>query len=258
MNCSLSKNIDGTEFDIRPTSDDKIVIMHNATVNGTTNSKGKISDLTLEELRQLRYKTQFADQFLQRLFNVANRDRYFFKQYCKLGKQSSEIALFETVMKNFDRNKHMLIELKGKVDEYSKQKQQTFEDNIVGILEENDYKNRNLTLESYNFEALFRIKDRLPDLKVIALVNRFGNLQPLNMDFDGVSLEYVLINKQVVEQVIKNNMMLYSWDDKTPIPHYKKISGLANEYKSEIISGKLPLYIINDFPEKAKEYVKIK
>ena len=29
MNCSLSKNIDGTEFDIRPTSDDKIVIMHN-------------------------------------------------------------------------------------------------------------------------------------------------------------------------------------------------------------------------------------
>lgn len=258
MNCSLSKNIDGTEFDIRPTSDDKIVIMHNATVNGTTNSKGKISDLTLEELRQLRYKTQFADQFLQRLFNVANRDRYFFKQYCKLGKQSSEIALFETVMKNFDRNKHMLIEIKGKVDEYSKQKQQTFEDNIVGILEENDYKNRNLTLESYNYEALFRIKDRLPDLKVIALVNRFGNLQPLNMGFDGVSLEYVLINEQVVEQVIKNNMMLYSWDDKTPIPHYKKISGLASEYKSEIISGKLPLYIINDFPEKAKEYVKIK
>ena len=61
LDCSRNNNIDGTEFDIRPTKDDKIVIMHNATVNGTTSSKGRIQDLTLEELKKLRFTTQVAD-----------------------------------------------------------------------------------------------------------------------------------------------------------------------------------------------------
>ena len=73
LNCSINDNIDGTEFDIRPTKDNKIVIMHNANVNGTTSSKGRIQDLTLEELKQLRFTTQAVDQFLQRLFTKIGR-----------------------------------------------------------------------------------------------------------------------------------------------------------------------------------------
>lgn len=258
MDCSISNNIDGAEFDIRPTKDDKIVIMHNSTVNGTTNSKGRIQDLTLEQLLQLKYKTQFVDQFLQKLFNIANKDSYFYKQYCKLGEQSSQIVLFETIMRDYSKNKHMLIELKGKLGEYSIKKQQIFEDNIINILEQFDYKNRNLTIESYNFDALFRIKNKLPDIKIIALINKFGNLEPLNMDFDGVSLEYNLLNEKVIETIIKNNMILYSWDDKKTIFHYNRINSLASKYEREIENGSLPLYIINDFPEKAKEYIKSK
>lgn len=256
LDCSKNENIDGTEFDIRPTKDEKIVIMHNATVNGTTSSKGRIQDLTLEELKKLRFKTQSADQFLQRLFNVFNKDKYFYNQYCNLGKQSSEIALFDEIMKNYSSNKHMLIELKGKIAEYSKSKQRYFEDNIVDILKQYDYKNRDLALEGYNFEALFRIKEKLPDLKVIALINKNGSLKPLDMEFDGVSLEYVLLNESVVEKVIKNKLVLYSWDDKQPISHYKKINEMVSRYDSEIESEEFPLYVINDFPEKAKQYIK--
>lgn len=256
LDCSNNVNIDGTEFDIRPTKDDKIVIMHNATVNGTTSSKGRIQDLTLEELKKLRFQTQAVDQFLQKLFNVFNKNQYFYNQYCYLGKQSSEIALFDEVMQKYNPSKHMLIELKGKIEEYSSSKQKYFEDNIVDILKQYDYKNRDLALEGYNFEALFRIKEKLPDLKIIALINKNGNLKPLDMEFDGVSLEYVLLNESVVEKVIKNKLVLYSWDDKRPVNHYKTINEMIFRYGSAIESGELPLYLINDFPEKAKQYIR--
>ena len=256
MSCSNTPEIDGTEFDIRPTKDDEIVIMHNATVNGTTNSKGRIQDLTLEELKKLRFTTQFVDQLLQKGFNILNSDRYFFEQYCRLGKRSSNIALFENVMGEYSPKKHMLIELKGKVDEYPINKQQRFEENIIEILKEYDYQNRDLTLESYNLDALFRIKEKLPDLRVIALINKYGSLKPLDMGFDGVSLEHVLINEKVIQKVIDNKMMLYSWDDKKPISHYNKINNIINNFEKEIVSGELPLYVINDFPEKARQYIK--
>lgn len=256
MSCSDSKDIDGTEFDIRPTADNKIVIMHNATINGTTNSKGRIQDLTLEELKQYRFKTQLADQVVQRTLNIFNKDRYFFNQYCSLGKQSSNIALFEQIMHDYSKDKHMLIELKGKLGEYSDLKQQIFEDNIVNILKEADYQNRDLTLEGYNFDALFRIKNKLPDLRIIALINSRGSLKPLDMDFDGVSLEYPLINKKVVEKIMEKKMILYSWDDKIPMKHYAKVSNIISTFEKEIENGELPLYIINDFPEKARQYIK--
>lgn len=256
MSCSNTPEIDGTEFDIRPTKDDEIVIMHNATVNGTTNAKGRIQDLTLEELKKLRFTTQFVDQLLQKGFNFLSADRYFYEQYCRLGKRSSEIALFEDVMREYSPKKHMLIELKGKVDEYSSTKQRRFEEKIIDILKEYDYKNRDLTLESYNFEALFRIKDKLPDLRVVALINKSGSLKPLDMDFDGVSLEYVWLNDTVIQKIMDKGMMLYSWDDKRPIYHYIQINNIANKFQREIESGELPLYVINDFPEKAKQYIK--
>ncbi len=36
--------------------DDSLVIMHDATVDRTTNGKGAVADLTFEELRKLRLK----------------------------------------------------------------------------------------------------------------------------------------------------------------------------------------------------------
>lgn len=256
IDCSNNVNIDGTEFDIRPTKDNKIVVMHNENVNGTTSSKGRIQDLTLEELKKLRFKTQTVDQFLQKLFNIFNRDKYFYEQYCRLGKQNSKIVLFSKIMESYSPNKHMLIELKGQIAEYSNSKQRYFEDNIVDILKQYDYQNRDLALESYNLDALFRIKEKLPDLKIIALINKNGNLKPLDMPFDGVSLEYNLLNMTSVEKVMKNNMVLYSWDDKRPIAHYNTINEMVFRYGNEIESGELPLYVINDFPEKARQYIK--
>nr|WP_302848334.1 glycerophosphodiester phosphodiesterase family protein [Maribacter dokdonensis] len=44
------------ELDIRVTKDDKLVVMHDRTVDRTTNGSGKVEQLTLEEIRSLRLK----------------------------------------------------------------------------------------------------------------------------------------------------------------------------------------------------------
>ena len=50
---AIDLNVDQLEIDIRVTKDDQLVIIHDATVDRTTNGTGKVCDYTLEELRRL-------------------------------------------------------------------------------------------------------------------------------------------------------------------------------------------------------------
>jgi glycerophosphoryl diester phosphodiesterase len=44
---------DGSEFDVYPSSDNALVVMHDGSVDRTTNGKGKITELTLAEIKKL-------------------------------------------------------------------------------------------------------------------------------------------------------------------------------------------------------------
>lgn len=50
----IKNGVDYVEIDLRTTKDSMLVIMHDATVDRMTNGKGKISDLTYAEVRQLK------------------------------------------------------------------------------------------------------------------------------------------------------------------------------------------------------------
>ena len=54
-NC-IEMGVDMIEIDVRKTKDNELVIIHDATVDRTTNGKGKVSDLTLEEVKKLRLR----------------------------------------------------------------------------------------------------------------------------------------------------------------------------------------------------------
>jgi glycerophosphoryl diester phosphodiesterase len=53
---SIALGIDVIEADVRHTKDDSLVIMHDATVDRMTNGKGRVDELTFEEVRKLRLK----------------------------------------------------------------------------------------------------------------------------------------------------------------------------------------------------------
>ncbi|MYL46716.1 glycerophosphodiester phosphodiesterase [Virgibacillus halodenitrificans] len=55
--------VDGIELDVQLTKDNQIVVIHDSTVNRTTNGIGKVKDYTLEEIKQLDNGSWFAPEF---------------------------------------------------------------------------------------------------------------------------------------------------------------------------------------------------
>ena len=57
----IDQGIDIVEVDVQETKDGKFVLMHDPTVNRTTNRKGKVSDYLFSEITQMRLKDRFGD-----------------------------------------------------------------------------------------------------------------------------------------------------------------------------------------------------
>ena len=55
-NC-IKTEFDAIEVDVRMTKDSVLVIMHDETINRTTTGRGKVSDLTLAEIKEYKLKT---------------------------------------------------------------------------------------------------------------------------------------------------------------------------------------------------------
>jgi glycerophosphoryl diester phosphodiesterase len=53
----------GFELDVRRTRDGRLVVLHDATLDRTTNGTGKAADLTLEEVRKFDAGTKHSDKF---------------------------------------------------------------------------------------------------------------------------------------------------------------------------------------------------
>ncbi|GAA4837074.1 hypothetical protein GCM10023310_13210 [Paenibacillus vulneris] len=60
---AIELGVDMLEFDLRFSKDKAVVVIHDATVDRTTNGKGKVSDYTLEELKQLDAGGWFGNLF---------------------------------------------------------------------------------------------------------------------------------------------------------------------------------------------------
>lgn len=62
INKAIDNHVDGFECDVRKTADGVLVLMHDATVDRTTNGTGAVSDMSYESLRTLRLKMYGTDE----------------------------------------------------------------------------------------------------------------------------------------------------------------------------------------------------
>jgi glycerophosphoryl diester phosphodiesterase len=60
---AVNMGVQQIEFDVHSTKDGKMIVMHDATVDRTTNGKGKILDLTFDEIRALDAGSKFDKKF---------------------------------------------------------------------------------------------------------------------------------------------------------------------------------------------------
>ena len=133
---ALEEGVDGIENDVQLSKDGHIVIMHDESVDRTTNGKGWVKDLTLAELKELDASEKFGSQFgVQRVPTL--------REYLELVKD-------QPVITN--------IEMKTGVFEYLEMEQM-----LVDMLREYKVEDRVL-ITSFNHFTIMRMKERAPEI----------------------------------------------------------------------------------------------
>lgn len=198
FNAFNNKNIYGVEFDIRLTKDNKIVIIHDKTINRTSNGIGIVENMTLKELQK---------------YNFGSKNFY------------QTIPTLEKILE-INTNKIFLIEIK--VSNNSK----LFSKILLDILDK--YKTQKIYLMSFNKEILNIIKNNNVNFN-IGLIYLTNNIKSYRYNF--YVLYDNLINNTIINSLINRNKEVFVWtinnykefnNIKNKINNYNKIYYIAN------------------------------
>lgn len=128
---------DGYELDAQLSKDGVLVVMHDFTVDKTTNGSGLISSLTLEELKRLDAGSKFSPQFAD-----------------------ERIPTLAEVFDVIEPHTFVNVELKS-----MSVADNGLEDATIRLIRERKLENR-VILSSFNPFSLLRVRRRAPDLKI--------------------------------------------------------------------------------------------
>ncbi|MEK6677776.1 MAG: glycerophosphodiester phosphodiesterase [Nitrospirota bacterium] len=200
---ALQVGADVLEIDIHATKDSEIVVIHDPTVDRTTDGKGKVNELTLSEIKRLDAGYRFA-------IKRGNKEEYPFR-----GKRLFIPALQE-VFSEFP-NQRINIEIK-QIEPY-------IEDALFAIIKEMNMID-NVLVVSENNEAIKRFrkisKGAIATGASVAEVRRFVifmrlKMMPLYMptadafqipEYHG---DYHLLTEGFIEKAHKKNIKIHVW-----------------------------------------------
>src|SRR5690625_4007946 len=128
---------DGIEIDVHYTKDDQLIVIHDNTVNRTTNGKGRVRDLTLRELLKLDAGAHFSKQFT-----------------------GEKIPTFEDVL-DWIQGTNLLVNIELK---YVALDYKNFEEKVLQEIERRRLEER-VIISSFNHERLKKIHDLHPKIE---------------------------------------------------------------------------------------------
>ena len=71
---ALDLKVDGIELDVHLSSDGELIVIHDGTIDRTTNGKGFVSELSLQDLKAFRINNSLEIPILQEVFDLVNRN----------------------------------------------------------------------------------------------------------------------------------------------------------------------------------------
>lgn len=133
--------IQGIELDVHLSKDGELVVIHDEKINRTSNGKGYVKDLTLEELKAFDFGSWFSDEF-----------------------EGQTIPTLREVLVLFaDTSHHVNIELKSDVFPYP-----GMVEKVVALVEEMEFDTR-VVLSSFDHQAIRTAKQIAPHLETAPL-----------------------------------------------------------------------------------------
>lgn len=188
---AIEAGADALELDVRLSADDQVVVIHDATLDRTTDGSGPVHERTLQQLKRLDAGAWFGPAF-----------------------QGQRIQTLTEVLERFRDRAGFTVELKGGSDFYP-----GIEERVLTFLQIYDVLDRSLVV-SFDHPALQKLKGLDRDVRVGALVT--GRLldptalAPPGM-LDAVCLRAELTTEREVELVRKAGLEVYVWVVNEPL-----------------------------------------
>lgn len=179
---AIDSNSDYIELDVQLTADKQLVVFHDKTLSRTTNGSGKISDYTYEELQQLSAGKWFRSEF-----------------------EDAKIMLLSDVLEFVGHKALLNIEIKniGNVNE-------TVEKTVELVKEYGLTSSCYIT--SFSYKALKKVKELEPKIKTALIANIATSTAYSQLpDIDAVSMNYIFVNKSVVNTAHQNGKLIFVW-----------------------------------------------
>jgi len=219
----LEMGADFIEFDVQMTKDGIPIVIHDATVNRTTNGAGKVSDYTLKEIKKL------------------DAGSWFGKEYA-----GETIPTFNEVLNEFGGKINILIELKYPEHHPGIEEKVAYALREHNLVHSDSYE---VIIQSFNYESIKTSKGFLPEIPHGVLVGKgwrkitTQQLEEFSSYADYFNPSFDLVTSELVELVHLTNMTMYAYAIKN--------QSEAGRLYSLGVDG-----IITDFPEYVSSVVK--
>ncbi|EGC82850.1 glycerophosphodiester phosphodiesterase [Anaerococcus prevotii] len=211
---AIEVGADGIEFDVHLTKDSELVIIHDETLERTTDGKGLIKDKTLQELKKLNASKGYLNCKDQ---TIPTLREYF----------------------DFAKNKDIItnIELKTSIIRY-----EGIEKKVYDLINEYGMKDK-IIISSFNHNSLIKMKEIDREIKCGVLES--SRLYKPWEYVKNMGMEYFhplnfTVNKEIAEKFLENNIGLNIWFGKADYD-FSKCLDLG------------PTSLITDFPDKIND-----
>lgn len=188
---AIELNADYLEMDVHRTKDGQLVVIHDGSIDRTTNGTGIISEMNLEDVQKQDAGTPFQAQFAGE--KIPTFSEVLGLSYGKIG---------------------LMIEVKDAAT-YPGIEQQIADELIAHQMDKEDY-NFNIIVYSLDYRVSQRVQSFFPKVKIAAFVNRSiyiedDYLAEYAAFADYVHTHYGLVNSEVVDKIHSLGMQVYAW-----------------------------------------------
>ena len=191
---AVEQKADGLEIDIHLTKDGEIVVIHDDTIDRTSNGKGDIMDYTLDELKAFRFNNGFAEQY-----------------------PAAQIPTLREVLELVkEHGLYLNIEVK---DILSKAEQYAGLGNAAAELVREYGLSESVIFSSFNHSSMVRLKESCPDMQTALLYIAGlyeGGRYALMTGADALHPLYIGVNRELVEEARAAGVQVNAWTVNDP------------------------------------------
>jgi len=220
---AITMGVDMIEIDVQLSKDNEVVLMHDLTVDRTTNGKGKVRDLYLEEIKKLDAGKWFSSEF-----------------------SGEKVPTLEEVIQAINGQCKLLIEVK-----HVKSKKQEIENKIVQLI--NKYNAYNWCIvQSFETQVIKNIQALDKSIECHKLVTMNISVLPLHIDsriktgtiykyknVQSINPYFKMLNKRKVKKIHSYGQKVITWTVNEPEDMKRMIEmgvdGIITNYPDRLI-----------------------